>query len=61
MCIIEEDKILDEISIQFSHENEQLSEYVRKILEIMEYDVPYTSSTLMEKLGLKSKIYKSVI
>ena len=61
MCIIEKDKILDEISIQFSHENEQLSEYVRKMLEIMEYDVPYTSSTLMEKLGLKSKIYKSVI
>ena len=49
------DKILDEFSIQFSRNNEQLSEYVKKLLEIMEYDVPYTSNLLMEKLNLKSK------
>ena len=49
------DKILDEFSIQFSRNNEQLSEYVKKLLEIMEYDVPYTSNSLMEKLNLKSK------
>ena len=49
------DKILDEFSIQFSRDNEQLSEYVKKLLEIMEYDVPYTSNSLMEKLNLKSK------
>lgn len=36
-------------------DDEQLSEYVRKLLDVMEYDVPYTSKSLMEKLGLKSR------
>lgn len=49
------DKILDDISIQISEENAQLSECIKKLLDAMEYDVPYTSNTLMEKLGLKSK------
>lgn len=49
------DKILDDISVQISEENEQLSEYVKKLLEVMEYDIPYTSKNLMEKLGLKSR------
>jgi len=49
------DKILDEISVQISEENEYISEHVKKLLEIMEYDVPYTSNVLMEKMGLKSK------
>lgn len=49
------DKILDDISIQIKEDNEQLSEAVRKLLEIMEYDVPYTGKILMEKLGLKSR------
>ncbi|MBE5965323.1 MAG: Fic family protein [Lachnospira sp.] len=49
------DKILDDISLQISDENEHLSEYLKRLLELMEYDVPYTSNTLMEKLGLKSK------
>ena len=35
------DKILEEISVQFSEKNE--------------YDVPYTSNALMERLGLKAK------
>lgn len=49
------DKILDEISAQISEEDEYLSETVKKLLEVMEYDVPYTSRTLMEKLELKSR------
>lgn len=49
------DKILDEVSIQLCDENEYLSEPVKKLLEIMEYDIPYTSRALMEKLELKSK------
>ena len=49
------DKILDDISVQISEENEQLSECVKKLLSVMEYDVPYTNSTLMEKLGLKAR------
>lgn len=49
------DKILDDVSAQVSADNEQLSEYLKKLLDVMEYDVPYTSNTLMDKLGLKSK------
>lgn len=49
------DKILDDISVQISEDNGQLSEYLKRLLEVMEYDVPYTSNTLMDKLGLKSK------
>ena len=49
------DNILDDISVQIHEDNEQLSEYIKKLLEVMEYDVPYTSKMLMEKLGLKSK------
>ena len=49
------DKILDDISTQISEKNEYLSESVQKLLDVMEYDVPYTSSALMEKLGLKAK------
>ena len=49
------DKILDDVSAQVSEDNEQLSDYLKRLLEIMEYDVPYTSNTLMNKLGLKSK------
>ncbi len=49
------DAILDEISVQISEENEHLSEEVKKLLEVMEYDIPYTSKALMEKLGLKSR------
>ena len=49
------DSILDDISVQIHEDNEHLSEYIRKLLDVMEYDVPYTSKMLMEKLGLKSK------
>jgi len=49
------DKILDDISVQISEENEQLSECIKKLLNVMEYNIPYKSSALMEKLGLKSR------
>ena len=49
------DKILDDISIQVSESDEYISEAIKKLLEVMEYDIPYTSKILMEKLGLKSK------
>ncbi len=49
------DKILEEISVQFSEKNEYLPESIQKLLDIMEYDVPYTSNVLMERLGLKAK------
>lgn len=49
------DKLLDDILVQISEDNEQLSESIKKLLDAMEYDIPYTSKALMEKLGLKSK------
>lgn len=49
------DKILDDVSVQISEDNNQLSEYLKRLLEVMEYDVPYTSNALMDKMGLKSK------
>ena len=49
------DKILDDISVQLTEDSEQLSEYIKRLLDVMEYDTPYTSAALMEKLGLKSK------
>ena len=42
-------------SAQISADNEQLSEYIKKLLGVMEYDISYTSKTLMEKLGLRSR------
>lgn len=49
------DKILDDVSAQVSEDIEQLSECLKRLLEVMEYDVLYTSNALMDKLGLKSK------
>lgn len=49
------DKILDDVSGQIHEDNEQLSEYIKKLLDVMEYDISYTGNALMEKLGLKSK------
>lgn len=53
--LLQIDKILDEISAQISEKNEYLPEAVQKLLEVMEYDVPYTGNALMERLGLKAK------
>lgn len=49
------DKVLDEISAQIGEESRHLPERVRKLLEVMEYDVPYTGNALMERLGLKAR------
>ena len=49
------DKILDEVSGQMSESSEQMTEYLKRMLDVMEYDVPYTATAIMEMLGLKSK------
>ena len=41
------DKILDELSIQIDDNSVQISGNVKKLLEIMDYDIPYTSNKLM--------------
>lgn len=48
------DQILDEVITQVD-QNAETSEYVKRLLECMEYDVPYTSNAIMEHLGLRSK------
>lgn len=49
------DKILDDISADINGKSNYIPETVKKLLDIMDYDMPYTSNALMEKLGLKSK------
>lgn len=53
--LVQIDKILGDISIQIGEDNSQLSEGIKKMLEVMNYDIPYSANVLMEKLGLKSK------
>ena len=35
-----------------------VTEYVKKLLNVMEYEVPYTSTVLMEKLGLSQRNFR---
>ena len=49
------DKILDEIVEQIAQGAEYMTEYLKRMLDVMEYDVPYTATAIMELLGLKSK------
>ena len=49
------DSVLEEIATQINENSEQLSDCVRKLLDVMEYDVAYTSNQLMDKLELKSR------
>ena len=49
------DKILDDVFEQANQNVDQLSEYVKRLMDVMEYDVPYTALTLMNELGLKSR------
>ena len=46
------DKILEEI---VDDSAEYMTEYLKRMLDVMEYDVPYTATAIMELLGLKSK------
>ena len=49
------DRILDTISLQIKDDNNSLSESVKRLLAVMDYDIPYTSNDLMEKLELKAR------
>lgn len=53
--LIQIDKILSEMIEQVSHGDQNISEYVKRLLDVMEYDTPYTLTVLMDLLGLKSK------
>ena len=49
------DQILDDIIIQVNKSGVDMSEYVIRMLNCMEYDIPYTAKSIMKQLGLKSK------
>lgn len=48
------DRILDDVTSQI-HEIADSPEVVKRLLDVMEFDVPYTGKALMEKLELKSR------
>lgn len=45
------DELLDNINKEITHRNE----YVAKLLEVMDYNVPMSANEIMKKLNLKSK------
>lgn len=49
------DETLDAAKTQASAEGASVSEYVRRMLDVMEYEEPYTAARIMAMLGLKSK------
>lgn len=49
------DQVLDDVIVQISKSNAETSEYLKKLLEVMEYDVPYPAVAIMNALGLKSR------
>lgn len=49
------DQIIDDVIVQIDKSNANTSEYVKRMINCMEYDVPYTANAIMNELGLKSK------
>ena len=49
------DQVLDEVTLQVSKAKADSSEYIKRLLSVMEYDVPYTAKDILEKLGLRSR------
>ena len=47
--------VLDEILNNAGSSLYDLSEYVKKLLSVMEYDTPYTANAILNLLDLKSK------
>lgn len=49
------DEVLEELVSDTSNQINHINSYITKLLNVMEYDLPMSSSELMEKLDLKSK------
>ena len=47
--------VLNEILNSAKYSSDNLSEYVKKLLTVMEYDTPYTATAILSLLNLKSK------
>ncbi len=48
-------KTINSIAEDIDKQNNAVTSYVKKLLDVMETDVPITSKEIMDKLGLKSK------
>ncbi len=53
--LIQIDTVLEDILNQTALADKDISEYVKKLLSVMEFDVPYTANDILALLGLKSK------
>lgn len=49
------DEILTEIVSQTKTETPLINDYVKKLLDVMEFDVSYTTAEILDKLNLKSR------
>lgn len=49
------DIVLDEVISQIRKSDEGVSDYVKRLLDAMAFEVPYSTVVLMEMLGLKSR------
>lgn len=49
------DQVLDDVISQVSRVDAETNLYVKKLLDMMEFDVAYTSNEILDLLGLKSK------
>lgn len=47
--------VIDEIVTQVRRPDDTLSEYVKKLLVVMDFEVPYSAATIMQMLGIKSR------
>ena len=50
------DEVLDGIVIGVSNQINHISSYVKKLLDVMESGIPYTTQELMEMLDMKSRV-----
>lgn len=49
------DAVIGEIVTQIRRPDDTLSEYVKKLLHVMDFEVPYSAATIMQMLGIKSR------
>jgi len=49
------DQVLDELISNTSIQMNHMNNYITKILDVMDYNIPLSSNEIMDKLGLKSK------
>lgn len=49
------DAILDEVILQSDNTGVEISDYLRRMLDVMELNIPYTAAVIMSALNLKSK------